>query len=319
VTNPVSGGFQFTPATGLNDAAAYPTTPVSEAAARQQVMDLYWQLMNEMNKPTLSAAAFAQYNKLVNGGFSINQRVVSGTVTLVAGTYSHDRWKAGAAGCTYTFATVNNVTTITITAGSLVQVIEGINLSSGTHTLSWTGTSQGKIGAGAFGASGITGAAVGGTNLSIEFNIGTLSKVQFNAGDQALPFQPRSFAEELALCQRYYEKSYDYSKSPGSVDGSGGGWEVKVVPSNTIVSSQRYGKAIYKIKKRTIPTVTIYPVTTPTNTGRVSDSNGTDLAANSGATTYNGDDGFTVHNNTGGALTTVGNVVLFHWASDSEL
>jgi hypothetical protein len=205
VTNPVSGGFQFTPATGLNDVATYPTTPASETAARQQVMDLYWQLMNEMNKPTLSAAAFAQYNKLINGGFAINQRVVFGIVTLVAGAYGHDRWKAGAAGCTYTFATVANVTTITITAGSLIQVIEGINLYSGTHALSWTGTSQGKIGAGAFGASGITGAAVGGANLSIEFNVGTLSKVMFNVGDQALPFQPRSFDEEKRLCERYFQ------------------------------------------------------------------------------------------------------------------
>lgn len=143
---------------------------------------------------------------IINGNFAINQRVVTGTVTLSAGAYGHDRWKAGATGCTYTFATSGNVTTITITAGSLQQIIEGSNLFTGTYVLSWVGTSQGKISAGAYGASGITGSATGGTNLTVEFGIGTLSKAQFNFGTAVLPFSPKSFAEELALCRRYYRK-----------------------------------------------------------------------------------------------------------------
>lgn len=152
---------------------------------------------------------------IINGGFAINQRVVSGTVTLAAGAYGHDRWKAGASGCTYTFATSANVTTITITAGSLLQIIEGNNLFDGTYTLSWAGTAQGKIGAGSYGSSGITGSVTGGSNLTIEFNTGTLSKVQFNFGTTALPFSPKSFDQELQACQRYYEKSYSYSLPPG--------------------------------------------------------------------------------------------------------
>ena len=140
---------------------------------------------------------------LINGNFDINQRVVSGTVTLTAGKYGHDRWKAGSSGCTYTFATVENVTTITITAGSLQQIIEGSNLFTGTYALSWVGTAQGKIGAGSYGASGITGNATGGTNLTIEFGIGTLSKAQFNFGSLPLPFSPKGFAQELLNCQRY--------------------------------------------------------------------------------------------------------------------
>ena len=127
-------------------------------------------------------------NLLINGNFAVNQRAKSGTVTLAAGAYGHDRWKAGASGCTYTFATSANVTTLTISAGSLVQVVEGVNLQSGTVCLSWTGTAQGKIGSGSYSASGVTGTATGGTNLNIEFNTGTLSKVQLNYGSVALPF-----------------------------------------------------------------------------------------------------------------------------------
>lgn len=213
---------------------------------------------------TLSPYPPAQYNRLINGGFAVNQRVVSGTVTLAAGAYGHDRWKAGAAGCTYTFATVNNVTTITITAGSLIQVIEGINLASGTHTLSWTGTSQGKIGAGSYSASGVNSSITGGTNLSIEFNVGTLSIVQFNFGSISLPFQPRNFAEEFALCQRYYEP-LDFNAL------------LTVIRAGT---ASIYAKYPFKVRKRVSPTLanasdlstTIGPGSKQVSFNRISDN-----------------------------------------------
>jgi len=157
---------------------------------------------------TINGGPTGAKNAIINGNFGINQRGVSGTVTLAAGVYGHDRWKAGSSGCTYTFATSGNVTTIDISAGSLIQVIEGINLESGTYTLSWTGTAQGKIGAGSYGNSGITGTATGGTNLNIEFDTGTVSLVQFELGTVATPFERRQFGQELALCQRYYYRIF---------------------------------------------------------------------------------------------------------------
>jgi len=146
---------------------------------------------------------FGFKNRLINGQLNINQRSVSGTVTLTAGSYGHDRFKGGASGCTYTFATSNNVTTLTISAGSLIQVVEGLNLESGTYTLSFTGTAQGKIGAGSFSASGVTGSITGGTDTNIEFNTGTLSLPQLEKGSTATSFDYRSYGTELSLCQRY--------------------------------------------------------------------------------------------------------------------
>lgn len=168
----------------------------------------------------LGVGQFAK-NKLINGNFAVNQRVVAGTVVLAAGVYGHDRWKAGASGCTYTFATSLGVTTITITAGSLQQVIEGGDLFSAVHTLSWAGTAQGKIGAGSYSASGITSSVTGGANLTIEFNTGTVSKVQLEVGSVATPFEHRPYGQELALCQRYYWKIADLGIGVASIAGDG--------------------------------------------------------------------------------------------------
>ena len=192
-------------------------TAVNVCAYNQLFNDVTGNVTGNVVSQGQNLSPFVGYkNKLINGNFSINQRAVTGTVTLAAGAYGHDRWKAGASGCTYTFATPENVTTITITAGSLLQIIEGLNLYTGTHILSWQGTAQGKIGAGSYGASGITGAVTGGTNLNIEFGTGTLKLVQFEQGSVATPFESRHIGQEMALCQRYFCKSYSSNTSPGT-------------------------------------------------------------------------------------------------------
>lgn len=143
-------------------------------------------------------------NKVINGNFTVNQDAVSGTVVLAAGAYGHDQWKAGSSGCTYTFATSAGVTTLTITAGSLIQPLEGVDLQTDTYTLSWVGTAQGKVGAGGYGASGQTAAVTGGVDLNLEFGTGTLSLVQFELGETPTPFEHRPLTFEALLCYRHY-------------------------------------------------------------------------------------------------------------------
>lgn len=155
-----------------------------------------------------TAGGISSRNKVINGNFGINQRGVTGSVVLVAGEYGHDRWKAGASGCEYTFAASGNVTTLTITAGSLVQVIEGTNVLSGTHVLSWNGTIQMTIDGGSAGDSGMTGTLTGGTDVTLETSgTGTLSLVQLEQGGTATPFELRLIGHELSLCQRYYQEA----------------------------------------------------------------------------------------------------------------
>lgn len=68
----------------------------------------------------------------------------------------------------------------------------------------WGSTYQDRVGASAAETWGGSG------NVDI-------AQVQVCAGDIALPFEPKSFAEELLACQRYYQKSYQYNDAPGTV------------------------------------------------------------------------------------------------------
>jgi hypothetical protein len=144
-------------------------------------------------------------NKLINGNFRINQRGVVSPVVLAAGAFGFDRWKAGAAGCSFSFSVAANVAIITITAGTLVQVIEGNNLLSGTHVMSWVGSCTGAINGAAAAASGVTASLTGGIDTTVEFGTGTLSKVQLESGSTASTFEQRFYGDELRLCKRYFQ------------------------------------------------------------------------------------------------------------------
>jgi hypothetical protein len=163
-------------------------------------------------------------NRLIDAGYTINQRgYVSGTA-LSSGVYAHDRWKAGSGGCTYTFTqgSAGVPITITITAGSLQQVIEGANMpEGGTYVLSWEGTAQARFNGGTYGSSplAVTG-IVAGANTTIEFDTGTVLKPQLEVGTQATSFEYRQYGTELQLCQRYY---FRY-KAVGTSDNFGSGW-----------------------------------------------------------------------------------------------
>ena len=48
-----------------------------------------------------------------------------------------------------------------------------------------------------------------------------LAQIKFEIGSSATDFEGEQFGEELARCQRYYEKSYDYDVDPGTSDEDG--------------------------------------------------------------------------------------------------
>lgn len=185
------------------------TKPIAGTPTTQSVRDNFATAKAEITALQTSVGALigAGKNTLINPNFTINQDAVSGTVTLAAGVYGHDGWKAGSSGCTYTFTASMGINTLTITAGTLLQIIEGNNLPLGTNAcvLSWTGTAQGRFGLGSYGASGTVATVAGGSNLTVEFGTGTLSMVQLEKGSVPTVYEQRPYALELALCRYYYE------------------------------------------------------------------------------------------------------------------
>jgi hypothetical protein len=69
-----------------------------------------------------------------------------------------------------------------------------------------------------------------------------IAQVQLNAGSTALPFQPKSFEEELRACQRYYER----------ITSAGAGYSF----SHGFIGSSNLAEAMwfFKVNKRDIPT-----------------------------------------------------------------
>ena len=106
------------------------------------------------------------------------------------------------------------------------HLVAGSRYSSGTLSTSWTSSTDANR-------------AVGQVNLADSTNnTWEITGVQMEVGDTATPFEHRSYGEELAKCQRYYEK-YNGNLA-GGTDAAGSQW----------MSIQ------YKVTKRVTPTIT---------------------------------------------------------------
>jgi hypothetical protein len=73
-------------------------------------------------------------------------------------------------------------------------------------------------------------------------------------GTTVAPFWPRSFGEELALCQRYYWKTFPYATAPASSAGTTGSLFTLAAsgPNSPVVN------AVFPTRMRTTPTITTY-------------------------------------------------------------
>lgn len=410
-TNANSGGFQFTPPTGLLDTTAYPTTPASETAARQQFMDLFNQLLNEINNPTASGSAYYTMSRqaLINGNFDIWQRGTSWTNP--SNLYTADRWiingsANGVANAIHSRQLLNsgeldksfyfnrlqvdgagtdsasnnyilrqriengtrylcgNGKKVTISfwarssisgkrigvnidqiygSGGSPTSPENITGTAVTLTSTWTkytvtittNTLSGKT----FGTNNddylqISLWYMWGSTYSSRMNVadtetfraaGTIdiAQVEVNAGDQALPFQPRSFADELSLCQRYYEKSYNYDNAPGTPSASG--MESRISQTSVVsggnLSLYTYSPIIFRTPKRVVPTVNIYNRNNGVSNSVFDDSSGKNITF-TGISTFISGNKNALMNLTGlnsADTISANDLYSFQWTADAEL
>jgi len=116
-----------------------------------------------------------------------------------------------------------------------------------------------------------------------------ITGIQFEVGEQATPFEHRSFGDELARCQRYFEKTAD--PSGGITDTSAGYVNRRDGTASTVA---RYYDIRYKVHKRAIPAVTTYDTNSPPNTGKLR----LDATQNVGAVIFgSGTSGFNLYSN----------------------
>jgi hypothetical protein len=156
---------------------------------------------------------------------------------------------------TYTISSANTWTTVSVTipgdtsgtwatdnsAGLVVIFGLGVGSTYSGTAGSWSGNNY-------ISATGAT--SVVGTNGATFYITG----VQLEAGSVATPFERRSYGQELALCQRYYEKSFAQGTAP--VDN--GGYQGSFLLAGNSNGSSFIGNVTWKVTKRAAPSATFY-------------------------------------------------------------
>jgi len=134
-----------------------------------------------------------------------------------------------------------------------------------------------------------------------------LAQVQLEIGDNPTDFEYRTFSEELAMCQRYFTKSYNYLTYAGTSTSS------NVI--ECISYSTDYGAACVKfpVEMRSGPSISIWSRTGVANSCSINGDNS--VAANTG---YVGTKGIGFIRSTSSEFTS-GEWVEFHYYADSEL
>jgi hypothetical protein len=80
-----------------------------------------------------------------------------------------------------------------------------------------------------------------------------ITDIQLEPGSVATAFEARPIGTELALCQRYFEKSYNQADAPGNTSYLTQGGVFWAIDTGNAVGNQQFS-----VTKRTTPTVTIY-------------------------------------------------------------
>ena len=130
-----------------------------------------------------------------------------------------------------------------------------------------------------------------------------IGDAQFEIGPKCTTIERRPYGLELALCQRYYEKSYDWATPPGTGTAEGCVLFSATAPNRVNVR--------FQTPKRAAPALTYYA----SNDGEVSKFYCSDGTKYAGSVLYLGENGFTFE----ATGISAGYVASFHWVCSAEL
>lgn len=141
-----------------------------------------------------------------------------------------------------------------------------------------------------------------------------IEQVQLVADSYAGDFPYKSDAEELALCQRRFSKSFILATAPAQ--NVGGGTGEMIFPATKATTGTNYSPRVpFPVRMRATPSVTIYNPSATNGQVRDATASGdcSSTAANIGS-----ESGFYV-SCAGNGSGAVGNALAFHWAASAEL
>jgi hypothetical protein len=184
---------------------------------------------------------------------------------------------------TYTISSANTWTQASVTIAGDTTGTWATDNTQGVYVQFGFGvgtTYSGTAGAwaGAYYSSATGATSVVGTNGATFYITG----VQLEKGSTATSFDYRPYGTELALCQRYFYKTYNISQTPGTAFTIGSGGIMISMPSYAY--STMYCK--YAVNMRAVPTVTTYSGTGAS--GAISYDTGGSLTSTTTIAVYTG-------------------------------
>ncbi|HEV7370625.1 hypothetical protein [Arenibaculum sp.] len=246
-------------------------------------------------------------NLLINAAFLVNQRVyVSGAATMASNQYTLDRWRVVTNGQSVAFSADE----IVAPAGGVEQVVEGSNIETGSYVLDWLGTATATVNGVLVAKRGAV-SLTSGSDATVRFIGGAVRCPQLERGTIATPFERRPFGAELALCQRYYEKSYDLAVAPGTPNAYAG---ASAAPTQNGALGAVVIGVRFQTRKRVTPVVATYSPETGT-VAHMRDGTGTPSAISIGGSV--GQTGFRAYNS--GFALAANSEARMHWVADAEL
>jgi hypothetical protein len=239
----------FTNYLGITSSSAYSVTStdffyVQQTVEGFNIADLGW---GTANAQTVTLSFWVRSS--LTGTFSGTLRNYAGNRTYPF-TYtinSANTWEKET-------ITIPGDTTGTWTTTNSGGVDVGFSVGAGS---SRSGTAGAWAGAAYYAATGAT--SVVGTNGATFYITG----VQLEKGSAATAFENRSFATELFLCMRYFERSYDYGQNTYSGEimkgiASFGSPHISAGASTNLMNAFM---KLFLVPKRTQPTMTGYSLT----------------------------------------------------------
>jgi hypothetical protein len=288
----------------------YNSLLITTSSANASAFNAVWQRIEANNTNDLGLGTAAAST------FTVSFWVRS-SVTGTFGFYLQNNASSYSYVTTYTINTANTFEYKTIT---VVGPTAGTWLTTNNCSLqvAWslggTGGTTSTLGswqaANVYNATGSTGIS---NTASATFYI---TGVQLEAGTTASPFEYRQYGTEFVLCQRYFETSFIGGVSTTNTDGNG---IISIMGFSGATTTSFLGVAPvqYRVSKRATPTITIYDLASPRNSGALHRFQlGVSGNNNQNATVSdNGYIGFNCYS----SGTAAGSGIAFHYTSSAEL